>query len=229
MTDEMTARALRSSWQAAEQTLYSMGGGDVGRYERAVMLVRAVFDELRETESTATLVDRWPEAGAIVAAAAERAGLGLGSLPVDQVAGAGFALRHAALREAETRQARADLIAAARTEGAEWVALHETGDPLAGFADPYGSIRVHLPSGLAIVAGVQPDPATGAVAHTLTVVGLDPLNGDLVDDDPGIADLTYSDCTSFRSGEVALRGLVEEVAAQGSCRIMDDCVVYEVW
>jgi hypothetical protein len=229
MTDEMTARALRSSWQAAEQALYSLGGGDVGRYERAVRLVRAVVDELSETESTAALVDRWPQAGGIVAAAAERAGLGLGSLRVDQVAGAGFALRHAALRDVETRRARADLITAARTEGAEWVALHETGDPLAGFADPYGSIRVHLASGLAIVAGVQPDPGTGAVAHTLTVVGLDPVNGDLLDDDPGIADLTYSDCTSFRSGEVALRGLVEEVSAQGSCRIMDDCVVYEVW
>lgn len=156
-------------------------------------------------------------------------GWGWGRCPSTRSPHAGFALRHAALREAETRQARADLIAAARTEGAEWVALHETGDPLAGFADPYGSIRVHLLRVGDREAGVQPDPATGAVAHTLTVVGLDPLNGDLVDDDPGIADLTYSDCTSFRSGEVALRGLVEEVAAQGSCRIMDDCVVYEVW
>jgi hypothetical protein len=229
MTDEMTARALRSSWLAAEQSLYSLGGGDVGRYERAVTLVRAVVDELRGTDSTTALVDMWPEAGTIVANAAERAGVSLGSLPIDQVAGAGFALRHSALRDAESRFARAGLIAAARAESAEWVVLHETGDPLAGFADPYGSIRLHLASGLAIVAGVQPDQRTGAVAHTLTVVGLDPVNGDLLDDDPGIADLTYSDCTSFHSGEVALRGLVEEVAAQGSCRIMDDCVVYEVW
>jgi hypothetical protein len=225
MTDEMTARALRTSWLAAEQSLYSLGGGDVGRYERAVMLVRAVVDELRGTESTTALVDQWPQAGAIVATAAERAGVALGSLPIDQVAGAGFALRHSALRDAESRFARAVLIAAARDEGADWVVLHETGDPLAGFADPYGSIRLHLASGLAIVAGVHPDPGTGAVAHTLTVVGLDPVNGDLLDDDPGIADLTCSDCASFRGGEVALRGLVEEIAVQDvsdhgrACRI----------
>ena len=48
MTDEMTARALRSSWRASEQALYSLGGGDVGRYERAVRLVRAIVDGLRK-------------------------------------------------------------------------------------------------------------------------------------------------------------------------------------
>jgi hypothetical protein len=45
------------------------------------------------------------------------------------------------------------------------------------------------------------------------VVRLDPLSGDLVDDDPGIADLAYSDSSSFRSGEAALREVVEEAAA----------------
>jgi len=212
MTDEMTARALRSSWRAAEQALYSIGGGDVERYERTVKLVRAVVDELRDTESTVALVERWPDAGRIVAAAADRAGLVLGSLPVDQVAGAGFALRHAALQALESRRARADLVSAAREGGADWAVLHESGDLLAGFADPYGSTRMHLASGLAIVAGVQPDPSNGAAVHTLTVVQLDPLTGDVVDDDPGVADMAYSDCASFRSAEIALRGLVEEVA-----------------
>ena len=51
MTDEMTARALRSSWRASEQALYSLGGGDVGRYERAVQLVRAIVDELQDITS----------------------------------------------------------------------------------------------------------------------------------------------------------------------------------
>jgi len=213
MTDEMTARALRSSWRASEQALYSLGGGDVGRYERAVQLVRAIVDELQGITSTAALVDRWPEAGGIVAAAVERVGLALGSLPVDQVAGAAFALRHGALQADETRRARSELIAAARQEGADWVVLHESGDLLAGFADPYGTTRMHLASGLAIVAAVQPELTTGATVRTLTVVRLDPLTGDLVDDDPGIADHAYSDSSSFRSGEAALREVVEEAAA----------------
>ena len=213
MTDEMTARALRSSWRASEQSLYSIGGGDVERYQRAIRLVRAVADDLLDITSTDALVDRWPEAGGIVAAAVERGGLALGSLPVDQVAGAAFALRHAALQADETRRARSELIAAAREEGADWVVLHESGDLLAGFADPYGTTRMHLASGLAIVAAVQPELTTGATVRTLTVVRLDPLTGDLVDDDPGIADHAYSDSSSFRSGEAALREVVEEAAA----------------
>jgi len=213
MTDEMTARALRSSWRASEQALYSIGGGDVERYQRAIRLVRAVLDELAGIDSTAALADRWPEAGGLVTGAAERAGLALGSLPIEQVAGAAFALRQAVLQADEIRRARSELIEAARTESTDWVLLHETGDPLAGFADPYGSTRMHLASGLAIVAGVQPDLSTGAAVRTLTVVRLDPRTGDLLDDDPGIADLTYSDSSSFRTGEAALREVVEETAA----------------
>lgn len=213
MTDAMTASALRSAWRAAEQSLYSIGGGDVDRYERAVKLVRAVVDELCDVTTTATLLDRWPEAGRILENAVRRTGLALASLPPDRVAGAGFALRHAALQAQEARQARADLVSTAHASGSEWVVLHESGDLLAGFADPYGSTRMHLRSGLAIVAGVLPDPATGATVHTLTVVRLDPDTGDLADDDPGLADMAYSDCASFRSGEIALRGLVEEMAS----------------
>lgn len=213
MTDEMTARALRSSWRASEQALYAIGGGDVERYQRAIRLVRAVVDELAGVDSTAALADRWPEAGGLVAGAAERAGLALGSLPMEQVAGAAFALRQAVLQADEIRRARSELIDAARAEGADWVLLHETGDPLAGLADPYGSTRMHLASGLAIVAGVQPDLSTGAAVRTLTVVRLDPCTGDLLDDDPGIADLTYSDSSSFRTGEAALREVVEETSA----------------
>ncbi|MEV5966378.1 hypothetical protein AB0L70_31715 [Kribbella sp. NPDC051952] len=213
MTDEMTARALRSSWRASEQSLYSIGGGDVERYQRAIRLVRAIVDDLHDVTSTDELVDRWPEAGGIVVAAAERAGLTLGALPVDQVAGAAFALRQTVLQSEETRRARTVLIETARAEGADWVVLHESGDPLAGFADPYGSTRMHVTSGLAIVAAVQPDLGTGAAVCTLTVIRLDLTTGDLVDDDPGIADLTYSDSSTFRSGQAALQEVVEELAA----------------
>lgn len=213
MTDEMTARALRTSWRASEQALYSIGGGDVERYQLAVRLVRAIVDELADVTSTDALVDRWPDAAEIVASALDRTGLTLGYLPIDQVAGAAFALRHGALQAEETRRARSELIAAARKQGATWVVLHETGDPLAGFADPYGSTRMHLTSGLAIVAAVQPDLTTGAAVCTLTVVRLDLTTGDLVDDDPGIADLTYSDSSSFRSGQAALQEVVEELGS----------------
>lgn len=214
VADEMTTRALRTAWQQAEHSLYSMGGGDVARYEQAIRLVRAVADDLADVDSTAALADRWSGADVLVEAASARAGLPIGTLRVDQVAGAAFALRHSALHAQEARQARAALVRAARDEGAEWVVLHESGDLLAGLADPYGSTRMHLGSGLAIVAGMHPDPGNGSPVHTLTVVRLDKESGDLVDDDPGVADLDYSDASSFRSGETALRDLVEDRAAR---------------
>lgn len=213
MTDEMTARAIRSSWRTAEATMFSLGDGDVERYERAITLVRAVADELGGVDSTTALVDMWPDCLSIVRAAAERAELTVGSLPPEQIAGCAFAIRHAELHAEEVRRARMSRVAAARGEGADWVLLHESGDLLAGFADPYGSTRMHVASGLAIVARVQPDLTTGAAMRTLTVVRLDPTTGDLVDADPGVADVAYSDCASFRSGETALRVLVEEAAA----------------
>src|SRR5262245_59656814 len=105
MVDEMTARALRTAWQQAEQGLYGMGGGDVSRYELAVRLVRAVSDELGHVTSTAELMDQWPHAEELVHSASARSGLAIGALPVDQVAGAAFALRLTALRAQEARRA----------------------------------------------------------------------------------------------------------------------------
>ncbi|GAB3201164.1 hypothetical protein GCM10027062_22540 [Nocardioides hungaricus] len=213
MADEMTARALRTAWRQAEQSLYAIGG-DVDRYEQAIRLVRAVSDELGDVESTAALVDRWPDAEALVGAASARAGVPVGGLQVDRVAGAAFALRCAALQAQEARKARTELVRAARVEGAGWVVLHESGDPLAGLADPYGSTRMHVGSGLAIVAGLHPDPSDGSPVRTLVVVQLDPETGDLLDDDPGVADLACPDVASLRAGESTLRGLVEQRASR---------------
>ena len=214
MGDEMTARAVRSAWQQAEQGLYSMGGGDVARYELAVRLVRAVADELADVGSTSALLDAWPRAEELVHTAAGRAGLSTTSLRVDQVAGAAFALRQMTLQAQEARKLRIERVAAARAETADWVVLHEGGSIPAGLADPYGSTRMHVASGLAIVSGVHPDPATGRPVRTLTVVQLDPGTGDLVDDDPGVAHVECPDERAFQSAESALRALVEDYRSQ---------------
>jgi hypothetical protein len=214
VVDDMTARAVRGAWQQAEQGLYSMGSGDVARYELAIRLVRAVADELGAVGSTADLLDAWPRAEELVHAAADRAGLSTMSLRVDQVAGAAFALRQATLQAQEARQLRIERVAAARAEGADWVVLHEGGNLSAGLADPYGSTRMHVASGLAVVSGIYPDPATGGPVRTLTVVGLDPRTGDLVDDDPGVADLECLDERTFLSAEHDLRGLVERRSSE---------------
>jgi hypothetical protein len=177
--------------------------------------VRAVVDDLAGVGSEQALIERWAAAGDLVGAAAGRTGVALESLAVEQVAGAAFSLRDAALRAEGARSARLRLLQEARENGAEWVVLHETGQLGAGLASPYGLTRMHVPTGVAIVAAVQPDPTTGGALHMLTVVRLDPESGDLVDDDPGLADTAYVDAASFGGAEQALVAVVENHAHKG--------------
>lgn len=208
MTDEMTARALQASWRAAEQSLYVIGGG-VEQYQRAIALVRAVSDLLADVTSSEELLARWPEAAELVARAEMDVGLPPGSLPLDRVAGAAFALRHGALLATEAQRARIAAIDAARADGADWARLQETGRRESGLADPYRSLRMHVASGLALLVAVQPDPATGAPSWSVTVLRLDPATGSIADGDAEVADRVYDDLPALAAGEAELARLVE--------------------
>ena len=48
---------------------------------------------------------------------------------------------------------------------------------------------MHLASGLTLMSSVQPDPSSGSPSYNVTVVKLDPEDGELVDAEPGVADL----------------------------------------
>lgn len=210
MDSNTVSASVRLGWAESERRLYPLATTSPARYEQAVRLVRAVADELHTVNSTSALLARWPDAPAVVTAAAGEHGLAVGDLPVEHIAGAAFSLRHGELVAAEHLQAQQEHIGEARDRGNTWVVLQERGSLESGLIDPYQAIEMHLGTGLAIVTTVEMDPATGGTSYVLATARLDPRTGALADADPGIADFTeHPDVASLRTAHQQLVELVE--------------------
>ncbi|MGI9384475.1 MAG: hypothetical protein ACR2PO_15080 [Methyloligellaceae bacterium] len=186
MGDEASVEATRALWAECERQLYPMAVSDAPGYQRAIMAARALADEMVAVDSIEQLVSMWPRAGEMLASVALARGLSARSLPQERIAGAAFALREREIVEQSQRQARQDRIEAASRAGKAWVVLDEFGNIDAGLIDPYRCTEMHIESGLAVVALVQPEPSLGTPSFVVTVVRLDPRTGDLLDADPGV-------------------------------------------
>lgn len=205
--------AARASWTECERQLYPMAVSDSPRYQRIIVIVRALADEMRSVESIEQLEAMWPRAGELFQSVASARGLSARSLPQEQVAGAAFALREREITEQSHRQARRNRIDAARKSGDAWVLLDESGDIDAGLADPYRCTEMHVASGLAVLALVQADPSHGAAAYVVAVVKLDPLSGELLDATPGIEDwIEHSEQEDFVAHREAVRDRIGSMA-----------------
>ncbi|MGI9327986.1 MAG: hypothetical protein ACR2PZ_22390 [Pseudomonadales bacterium] len=180
--------AARALWADCERQLYPMAVSDSVRYQRVIVAVRALADEMRSVTSIEQLLTTWPTADELLMAAVSAHGLAASGLPREQVAGAAFALREREIREQSDRQARQERIEAARRAGDMWVLLDESGNVNSGLIDPYRSTDMHVASGLAVMALVQPDPSDGEPRYVVAVIQLDPLSGQLLDATPGIED-----------------------------------------
>lgn len=204
--DDVIPAAMRTSWAESERRLYPLATSDTSRYERIIVVVRAVADELRSVASTEQLVALWPNARELVASAATARGLSVSSLPDEHIAGAAFVLREGELKAQRHRQSQEDRIGVARLAGQEWVVLDERGDVDAGLVDPYQCTEMHVASGLALVSLVQLDPSQGIVNYVVAVIQLDPLSGQLIDAEPGIADWEeHDDREAFVAHREAVR------------------------
>lgn len=212
--DELTVRTLVSGWRSAEQSLYSLGGGDVERYQRAIRMVRALADRLDDIATVEALVARWSEAERLVAEVVAEAGLPPASVVADQVAGAAFSLRHQSVVARQAHRARLDRIAAARAEGEEWVVVHESPESVADYGTPSIQVRMHLGTGLGVQRIHQPDlGAGGAESWSLEVLVLDAATGDPVADDrsadPAFAATEHATEEEARAAEADLVRRIE--------------------
>ena len=202
--------ALRALWAQAENQMYPLAAVSPEKYEQLIRLAREAANDLAAAVTPVQLAQRWAEGAAIVEAASTRAQLPLGDLPVGEVAGVAFALRDAELRAIETQRKLEHAIAEAQTAGNDWVVIHEKGNLERGLLDAYQAIEMHLPTGAAIVASVEPNPGDGRANHVLTVIRLDPSTGATVDLNPGIAETQeHPEPSEFLSSRLALRELVE--------------------
>lgn len=210
MADDEAA-ALAPTWAEAEKRLYPLATTYPEAYMQAVGLVRAVADRLGDVTSSAALVTRWDDRSSLVDEILARADTGLpAGASADDVAAAGFALRHAELR-AEQEQAMQRLrIATAREAGAAWAVLHERGSLEAGLADPFQCIELHLATGIAVISSVEPDPATMRPNHVVAVHAFGDEHGEMPQVDlSGIEDRETMQPGEFDGLRAEMRRVVE--------------------
>ena len=202
---------LQALWRESERRLYPLATTSPERYERVVRIARRVADDLSSVSKASELTKAWSNRGSVVEKAAAALSLVAGDLPVDDLAGVGFALRDAEIRATAHEQAQTDIVAAAREQGNAWARLHETGDLSTGLASPYQTIDLHLESGAAIVAAVESNPMTAKPNHVLTVIKMDPVTAAPVDIDPGIAEIEeHDDPEAFLAARDRLVTFIEE-------------------
>ena len=153
-----TIAQLRPQWAEAERKMYPLATTSPEKYEHLIKVARHVANDLTKATTSVQLATMWGNCESLIEAACARMGVGLGGLPVREVAGVAFSLRYGEIQHSEYEQQMTALIDATRVADESWVLLHEQGDIASGLMDAYQSIELHRPTGAAIVASIEPDP-----------------------------------------------------------------------
>jgi hypothetical protein len=177
VSDDAVGRA-RLSWRAAEARLYPLAMTDVDGYQRALVLVAATCEQLREVTTTAAdLLACQVRAVEHVAAACEATGTSAQGLEPDDIFGSAAAARDRELAGEERRRARLAAIERARAAGTDWTDLHA-----ASLGTRVPELRIHVGTGWAILTEMGGDQTTGAPILIVTTVRVDLTTGDLQTD-----------------------------------------------
>ena len=201
---------LAAHWNESERRLYPTATTNPDAYQSAVKLVRAVADALAAVADLEDLAERWEHRSAILdeaqAAAGEPVAYGL----TEATAGCGFAVRRRELLAELAERKRRESIAAAREAGRVWAVIHEQGDLGSGLVNPYQCMELHLPTGLAVVSMVEPDPSTMTPVYVVTVTEMgEPGSGIPGIDTSSFEDLETADPALFEDNRRFMRSQVE--------------------
>ena len=204
---------LAAYWNESERRLYPTATTNPDAYKSAVKLVRAVADALAQVVDLEELAGRWE----VRAETLDEATKATGEVPAygldAEIAGAGFALRRRELLAEQAECLRQERIAAARREGRDWAVIHEHGRLGSGLIDPYQCVELHLPTGLAVVAMVEPDPSTMSTVYVVTVMEMSDEQGRTPDvEADSFDDLETADPQQFEEHRRQMRSRVEAAA-----------------
>jgi hypothetical protein len=180
MVEELEELVAR--WRADEQRLYPMIMVEPDRYERYLLVVRAVADELRVFGSPQELAGAYGNSRATIDAVVSRKSMSAQDLDLGLVASAAFSLRYTEILGEMHRDDAIDRVRAARGAGKEWVTVYQTGTPEGWRQRRYEALEMHLPDGIALNLSVEIDAETYGPVYEIEVVQLDPHTGDWVND-----------------------------------------------
>ena len=205
---------LCARWNESERRLYPTATTNPDAYQSAVKLVRAVADALVDVEGLGELAQRWEYRSDVLDAAVGATGETVAYGLSEEIAGAGFLLRRRELLAEQSERRRQELVAAAQRSGEAWVTIHEQGDRRAGLVDPYQCVELHLPTGLAVVSMVEPDPSTMKPVYVVTVTAMASGQANMPSVEEGsFEDLETADAEQFESNRQDMRSCVEAVGA----------------
>ena len=201
---------LAAHWNESERRLYPTATTNPDAYQSAVKLVRAVADALAAVSDLEDLAERWEHRSAILDEAVRAIGVPAAYGLTEATAGCGFAIRRRELLAERAERQRREIITSAREAGRPWAVIHEQGDLGSGLADPYQCMEMHLPTGLAVVSMVEPDPSTMTPVYVVTVTDTGEPGGRMPGIDAGsFEDLETADPELFEDNRRAMRSQIE--------------------
>ena len=213
-SDADPTAVLAAHWNESERRLYPTATTNPDAYQSAVKLVRAVADALVDVSDLEELVQRWEYRSAVLDAAVSATGETIAYGLTEATAGCGFAIRRRELLNERAERQRRESINAARRAGQVWAVIHEQGDLASGLADPYQCMEMHLPTGLAVVSMVEPDPSTMTPVYVVTVTDTGEPGGGAPGIDAGsFEDLETAELELFEENRRAMRSRVEAAGA----------------
>jgi hypothetical protein len=180
MAEELEELVAR--WRADEKRLYPMIMVQPDRYERYLVVVRAVADELRALRSPEELGRAYRNSGATISAIVAREATSARDLDLGLVTSAAFSLRYSEILGEMYRFEAMDRVRAARSAGNEWVTVYQTGTADDWRQRRYEALEMHLPDGIALNLSVEIDAETYGPVYGIEVVQLDPQTGDWLND-----------------------------------------------
>lgn len=201
---------VRGNWEAAEAEISNMLLAAPDLYERAFTLVRLTADALRPrcTDLTSLLAaaDRPEDSAAVVAEAADAAGVSTAALRLDLIASVALAMRSREIAGERAREARLARLTQAREERQTWTLVEEFGHPDRALVTPYRRVDVHVSSGVALIASIEPDETFARAVYRLEWARLDPATGGLVrDEEPTGAPAEYDGRRAWEAASAEAR------------------------
>lgn len=191
------------AWRRGEERLYPVVMVRPELYERYIVLVRAIADELGAARSEAELASAYLERPEIADEVAARLDLRTDELDLALTRDAAFCLRHRDLVGELQREEAHRRVARAREAGEEWVVAFE--ESRRGLQPPYRLVEMHVRSGRSIHSFVEQSADTGGPVFGVEVIRLDPMTGDWIPDAEPEAREEFDDAEAWRRRVDALR------------------------
>lgn len=194
---------MAGRWRIAEQRLYPIVLADPLLYERYVLAVRGLADELSAVTSPEALIQAFGEAAPRAAEHLRTVGAPYDRGSVDLVAGAAFALRERELAAAQDLSGRRRRLADAARSGAGWVVVRRQGEPAMACFGNYRCLEMHLPDGAGLYAFAEARVEAAQPVYVVERLPLDPASGAVL----GEAEQrwTFEDAASWAAAVEELR------------------------